>query len=49
MTRPRRHISKVEALREWLKKPAPSLPPKIALLKIRQSSRKRQSGGKPRG
>jgi hypothetical protein len=37
---------KVEAQREWLKKPAPPLPPKTTLLKIRQASRKRQSGGK---
>jgi hypothetical protein len=30
-------------------KPAPSVPPKTTLLKIRQASRKRQSGGKGRG
>jgi hypothetical protein len=35
--------------KERPKKPAPSLPPKTTLLKIRQASRKRQSGGKGRG
>jgi hypothetical protein len=45
----RGNISKVETRREWLKKPAPPPPPKVAFLKIHQASRKRQSGGKARG